>query len=411
MSSKDKKKVSLPEELTSGYGQTQTETLAVESKQESLFIGIPKEITLQEKRVALVPSGVSNLTSRGHRVLIQTGAGKQSNFSDHEFSEQGGEIAYSAQEVYQKAKIILKVAPPTLDEIEMMQPGTVLISPLQLPTITAEYLFRLKHKRIIALAMEYLQDDQGAFPLVRIMSEMAGISAVQTAAELLSSSRGGPGVLLGGVSGVPSAKVVILGGGVVAEYATRAALGMGAEVRIFDDNITKLMRLQNSVGRQLYTSAINPFYLRRELLTAEVAIGAIHAENGRAPVVVSEEMVRAMRPGSVIIDVSIDQGGCFATSELTSLDKPTFEKHDVIHYCVPNLASRVGRTASMAVSNVITPLLLKADGARSFEHFILRRPGLRHGVYTFRGCLTNQYLGKRFEMRSTDIDLLMTSGL
>jgi alanine dehydrogenase len=411
MSSKDKKKVSLPEELTSGYGQTQTETLAVEPKQESLFIGIPKEITLQEKRVALVPSGVANLTSRGHRVLIETGAGVHSNFTDHAYSEQGGEIAYSAKEVYQKARIILKAAPPTLEEIEMMQPGTVLISPLQLPIISAEYLFRLKHKRIIALAMEYLQDEQGSFPIVRIMSEMAGITAVQTAAELLSSTRGGPGVLLGGISGVPSAKVVILGGGVVAEYATRAALGMGAEVRIFDDNVTKLMRLQTSVGRQLYTSAINPYYLRRELLTAEVAIGAIHAEHGRAPVVVSEDMVRAMRPGSVIIDVSIDQGGCFATSELTSLDKPTFTKHDVIHYCVPNLASRVGRTASIAVSNVLVPLLLKADGARSFEHFILRRPGLRHGVYTFRGCLTNPYLGKRFDMRCTDIDLLMTSGL
>ena len=411
MSSKDKKKVSLPEELTSGYGQTQTETLAVEPKQESLFIGIPREITLQEKRVALVPSGTANLTSRGHRVLIETGAGKQSNFTDHDYSEQGGEIAYSAQEVYQKARVILKVAPPTLEEIDMMQPGTVLISPLQLPIITAEYLYRLKHRRIIALAMEYLQDEQGAYPIVRIMSEMAGISAIQTAAELLSTTRGGPGVLLGGVSGVPSAKVVILGGGVVAEYATRAALGMGAEVRVFDDNIGKLMRLQNSVGRQLYTSAINPFYLRRELLTAEVAIGAIHAEHGRAPVVVSEDMVRGMRPGSVIIDVSIDQGGCFATSQLTTLEKPTFTRHDVIHYCVPNLASRVSRTASIAVSNVIVPLLLKADGARSFEHFILRRPGLRHGVYTFRGCLTNPYLGKRFEMRCTDIDLLMTSGL
>lgn len=411
MSSKDKKKVSLPEELTSGYGQTQTETLAVEPKQESLFIGIPKEITLQEKRVALVPSGTANLTSRGHRVLIETGAGVQSKFTDHDYSEQGGEIAYSAQEVYQKARIILKVAPPTLEEIDMMQPGTVLISPLQLPTISAEYLYRLKNRRIIALAMEYLQDEQGSYPIVRIMSEMAGISAIQTAAELLSTTRGGPGVLLGGISGVPSAKVVILGGGVVAEYATRAALGMGAEVRVFDDNITKLMRLQTSVGRQLYTSAINPYYLRRELLTAEVAIGAIHAEHGRAPVVVSEDMVRAMRPGSVIIDVSIDQGGCFATSEMTSLEKPTFVRHDVIHYCVPNLASRVSRTASIAVSNVIVPLLLKADGARSFEHFILRRPGLRHGVYTFRGCLTNPYLGKRFEMRSTDIDLLMTSGL
>lgn len=411
MSDKDKKKVSLPEELTSGYGQTQTDTLAVQHKQESLFIGIPKEITLSEKRVALVPSGVGSLTSRGHRVLIETNAGKLSNFTDHGYSEQGGEIAYSAKEVYSKAKVILKVAPPTLEEIEMMQPGTVLISPLQLPTISAEYLFRLKNKRIIALAMEYLRDEQGTFPIVRIMSEMAGISAIQTAAELLSSTRGGPGVLLGGVSGVPSAKVVILGGGVVAEFATRAALGMGAEVRIFDDNINKLMRLQTSVGRQLYTSAINPYYLRKELLTAEVAIGAIHAEHGRTPVVVSEEMVRAMRPGSVIIDVSIDQGGCFATSELTTLEKPTFSKHEVIHYCVPNLASRVGRTASIAVSNIIVPLLLKADGARSFEHFILRRAGLRHGVYTFRGCLTNQYLGKRFDMRSTDIDLLMTSGL
>ncbi|MEM9930084.1 MAG: alanine dehydrogenase [Bacteroidota bacterium] len=411
MSSKDKKKVNLPEELTSGYGQTQTETLAVSHKQESLFIGIPRETTLQEKRVALVPSGVANLVSRGHRVLIETNAGLPSNFSDHSFSESGGEIAYSAQEVYRKAKIILKVAPPTLDEIDLMQPGTVLISPLQLPIISAEYLYRLKNKRIIALAMEYMQDDLGAFPIVRIMSEMAGISAVQTAAELLSTSRGGPGVLLGGISGVPSAKVVILGGGVVAEYATRAALGMGAEVRIFDDNIHKLMRLQNSVGRQLYTSAINPLYLRRELVTAEVAIGAIHAEHGRTPIVVSEDMVSQMRPGSVIIDVSIDQGGCFATSELTSLDKPTFRKHDVIHYCVPNLASRVGRTASIAVSNVLVPMLLKVDGARSFEHFVLRNAGLRHGVYTFRGCLTNPYLGKRFEMRTTDIDLLMTSGL
>jgi len=227
MSSKDKKKVSLPEELTSGYGQTQTETLAVQHKQESLYIGIPRETTLQEKRVALVPSGVANLCSRGHRVLIETKAGAASNFTDHGYSESGGEIAYSAQEVYRKAQIILKVAPPTLEEIDMMQPNTVLISPLQLPTISAEYLYRLKHKRIIAVAMEYLQDEDGCFPIVRIMSEMAGISAIQAAAHLLSSAQGGPGVLLGGVSGVPSAKVVILGGGVVAEYATRAALGMG----------------------------------------------------------------------------------------------------------------------------------------------------------------------------------------
>ena len=410
MSSKDKQRVDLPEELTANFGQTQTETLEREVRKQGLLIGIPREITLQEKRVALVPSGVYNLTHQGNEVLVQTGAGLASNFTDHEYSESGARIAYSAQEVYQNAHIIIKVAPPTPDEIDMMQTGAILISPLQLPIINAEYLYRLKQKRIISLAMEYLQDSEGSFPIVRIMSEMAGISAIQTAAELLSTSTGGPGILLGGISGVPSAKVVILGGGVVAEYATRAALGMGAEVRIFDDNIHKLMRLQNSVGRQLYTSALNPVYLRRELVTAEVVIGAIHAEHGRAPIVVNEDMVRSMRPGAVIIDVSIDQGGCFATSELTTLEKPTFRKHDVIHYCVPNIASRVGRTASIAVSNILVPIILKAGGSPNFEHHLFRHAGLRNGIYTYRGCLTNGYLGKRFAMKSTDIDLLMTSG-
>lgn len=408
MSDKDKK-ILLPEELKSGYGQTQTETLQREPQSNRLCIGIPREITLQERRIALVPSSVSTLCGRGHEVIIETEAGLHSNFRDHDFSEAGAEIAFSAKEVYQKSNIIIKVAPPTLEEIDMMGEGSILISPLQLPTISAEYLYRLKHKRIIALAMEYIQDEEGSFPIVRIMSEMAGIAAIQTAAELLSTSAGGPGILLGGISGVPSATVVILGGGVVAEYATRAALGMGAEVRVFDDNIHKLMRLQTAVGRQLYTSAINPVYLRRELLNAEVAIGAIHAESGRAPVVVSEEMVKAMRPGAVIIDISIDQGGCFATSEMTTLNKPTFVKHDVIHYCVPNIASRVGRTASIAISNILTPMLLRAEESRNFERFIFHHHGLRRGVYTYRGSLTNHYLGKRFEMKATDIDLLMTS--
>jgi alanine dehydrogenase len=410
MSEKDKK-ISLPGELTDSFGQTQTETLQRQPKSNELLIGIPKEITLQENRVSLVPSSIHTLTGRGHQVIIETGAGIPSNFRDNDFSEAGAQIAYSAAEVYRKAHIIIKVAPPTLEEIDLMSTGSILISPLQLPTITAEYLYRLKHKRIIALAMEYIQDESGSFPIVRTMSEMAGIAAVQTAAQLLSSENDGPGILLGGISGVPSAKVVILGGGVVAEYATRTALGMGAEVRIFDDNIHKLMRLQNAVGRQLYTSAMNPVYLKRELLTADVAIGAIHAETGRTPVVVSEDMVRAMQPGSVIIDISIDQGGCFATSKLTRLDKPTFRCHDVIHYCVPNIASRIGRTASIATSNIITPILLKAESSRNFERFIFHHPGLRHGVYTYRGSLTNHYLGKRFDIKATDIDLLLTSSL
>jgi alanine dehydrogenase len=210
---------------------------------------------------------------------------------------------------------------------------------------------------------------------------------------------------------VPSARVFILGAGIVAEYATRTALGLGAEVRIFDNNIYKLKRIQNQVGQQLYTSAINPVYLEKELIEADVAIGAMHAKSGRTPIVVSEAMVAKMKPGSVIIDVSIDQGGCFATSEVTSHEKPTFVKHDVIHYCVPNVAARVARTASVAVSNILTPILLKAGSTGGIEKLLFHHFGLRHGVYTYKGCLTNEYLGERFKIKFTDLDLLITSSL
>lgn len=409
MSDKEKK-IPLPKEFTEGQLMTQPETLQRGRKQQHLYIGIPKEITLQENRVALVPSSITNLVARGHRVVVETGAGLKSKFSDHDFSEAGAEIAYSAEEVY-KADVIIKVAPPTLDEIELMRPNQLLISPLQLPIINAEYIYRLKNKRVIALAMEYIKDDSGYFPIVRIMSEMAGISAMLTAGELLSNTSGGAGVLLGGISGVPSAKVVILGAGIVAEYATRTALGLGAEVRIFDDNIYKLKRIQNQVGRSLYTSSLNHVYLERELVSAEVVIGAMHSESGRTPIVVSEEMVSKMKDGAVIIDVSIDQGGCFATSKVTSLEKPTFVKHGVIHYCVPNIASRIARTASIATSNILTPILLRAGNVQSIEKVLFGNHGLRHGVYTYKGSLTNAYLGRRFNIKSTDLDLLITSAL
>ena len=409
--SEKEKKIPIPKIFARSDYATQTEMLPVKQKRSKLYIGIPKELTLQENRVALVPSSVATLIAHGHRVLLETGAGEKSNFTDHDYSEVGAEIAYSQEELY-KANVILKVAPPTLEEIDFMHPNQILISPLQLPIISAEYILKLRQKRVIALAMEYIKDDESeTFPIVRIMSEMAGVNAILTSAELLSSTGGGKGILLGGISGVPSAKVVILGAGIVAEYATRAALGLGAEVRIFDDNIYKLKRIQNQVGRPLYTSSFNPVYLERELLDADVTIGAIHSEDGRAPVIVSEEMVSKMRPGSVIVDVSIDQGGCFATSRVTSLDKPTFKKHGVIHYCVPNIASKVARTASIAVSNILTPILLKAGSTGSIETLFFSNLGLRHGIYTYKGCLTNEYLGHRFEIKSTDLDLLITSSL
>ncbi len=404
------KKINIPKILTEGQFSYQEETLQVKPKNNKLFIGIPKETSFQENRIALTPSSVATIVNHGHRVVIEDQAGEKSNFPNHDYSEAGAEIAYSKEEVF-KSDILIKVAPPTLDEIELLRPNQIVISPIHLPTLSPDYIYRLKQKRVIALAMEYIKDDNDIFPFVRIMSEMAGLSAMLTAGELLTSTRGGRGVLLGGISGVPSAKVVILGAGVVAEYATRTALGLGADVRIFDNNIYKLMNIQERVGRQLYTSAINPVHLERELLTADVAIGAMHSKTGRTPMVVSEELVEKMKYGSVIIDVSIDQGGCFGTSRVTTHDKPTFVKYDVIHYCVPNIASRVSRTASSAMSNILTPILLKADHIGSIESMLYSNSGLQHGVYTYKGCLTNHYLSDRFQIKYTDLGLLLTSSL
>ena len=388
--------------------RTQEETLDVSPRQQRLFIGVPTETTLQENRVALVPHSVATLCAQGHRVVVETGAGTKSNYSDREYTEAGADLAFAQEEVY-KADVLLKVAPPTLDEIALMRPNQVLISPIHLPLINAEYITHLQKKRVIALAMEYLRDDDtGTFPVVHIMSEIAGINAIMIAAELLNNTRGGKGVLLGGIAGVPPAKVIILGAGVVAEFATRTALGLGAEVRIFDNNVYKLMRLQNRVGRQLHTSVVNPQHLREQLLTADVAIGAMHSAQGRTPMVVDEDIVQRMQPGSVIVDVSIDQGGCFETSETTSHDRPTFVKHGVIHYCVPNIASRVARTASNAISNILTSLLLRAESGGIIP-LIQSNEGLRNGVYTYKGSLTNAYIGERFNLKSTNLDLLITS--
>jgi len=408
--SEKKKSIPIPKIFTEGQFETQTEMLQLQRKPNKLFIGIPKETTLQENRVALTPAAVASLIGHGHRVVVEKDAGSKANYTDHAFSEAGADIAYSQDQVY-KANILIKVAPPTLRELDFLRPGQILFSPLQLPIITPEFILKLKAKRVTALAMEYIKDESGIFPVVRIMSEMAGLNSILTASELLTNSNGGKGVLFGGVSGVPSAKVVILGAGVVAEFATRAALGLGADVRIFDNNISKLMRIQNRVGRQLNTSSFNPFQLEKELRTADVTIGAIHSKHGRTPIVVSEEIVSKMKTGSVIIDVSIDQGGCFATSEVTSHDRPTFTKHGVIHYCVPNIASRVARTASIAVSNILTPILLKAGKTGSIEDLIHNNHGIRNGVYTYKGCLTNEYLGERFKIKSTNINLLITSQL
>lgn len=398
-----------PRILTDTQFVEQPETLLVEYPQSKLYIGIPKETRLQEKRVALVPYSVATLTAMGHRVRVQAGAGALAGFADINYSEAGAEVVESSEEVFE-ANTIIKVAPLTDAEIELMRPNQILLSPIHLPMMSQDYLLRLKEKRVVALAMEYVKEEGGSFPFVRVMSEIAGISAILIAGELLTSEQSGKGRLLGGVAGVPPAKVIVLGAGMVAETAVRTALGLGADVRVFDNNVGKLARLQKLVGRQLHTSVINPQHLRNQLMGADVAIGAIHSARGRTPLVVGEDIVRRMKPGSVIVDVSIDQGGCFETSEVTTLENPTFIKHDVIHYCVPNMPSRVARTASDAFSNILTSMMLKADGASGIMPLIYSLAGLRNGVYIYKGSLTNAYLGERFGVKYTNLELLITSG-
>jgi alanine dehydrogenase len=391
-----------------GQYQTQTETLEVARKKQSLTIGVPKEINYGENRVALVPNSVRVLIGSGHKVMVQSGAGEKSNFSDNDYTEAGAIISPSKEEVF-KSDVVIKVSPASMEEIQLMQPDKIFISPLHLPVLTQSHLLALKQKRVTAIAMEYMHGEDGSFPVVRIMSELAGTASILTAAELLSSNNDGRGVLLGGISGVPPAKVIILGAGIVGEFATKAALGLGASVRVFDNQVSKLMRIQSLIGRHLHTSTFNPVYLGYQLMSADVVVGAVHSKTGRSPVLVTEEMIMKMKPGAVIIDVSIDQGGVFETSEVTSHKQPTFVKHEVIHYGVPNIASKFPRTSSAAVSNILTPLLIKAGATISLESLLFESKGIRNGVYAFKGCLTNEYLSKRFDIKYTNLDLLLTS--
>ena len=294
--------VSFSKFFTESQFETQEERLAVGERSRSVTIGIPKENDDFENRVSIVPNSIRTLVGFGHQVVVEADAGIHSNFSDNDFSEAGARITHSKEEVF-KSDIVVKIAPASLEEIELMHNDKIIISPLQIPSLNQEYFLKLK------------EDD--SFPIVRIMSEMAGIVSIHTAAEYLTNTDGGRGVLLGGISGVPPAKVVILGAGVVGEFATKAAISLGASIRIFDNDISKLMRIQSSVGRQLHTSAINPVYLAYQLMSADVVIGAMHSRHGRTPIIVTEEMVSKMKEGSVIIDVSIDQGGCIETSEIT----------------------------------------------------------------------------------------------
>jgi alanine dehydrogenase len=393
---------------TSFSYETLEETLDIKAQGKQLYIGIPKETAFQENRIALTPEGVSVLVSNGHKVTIESLAGEGSKYSDRDYSEAGAEIELKREEVF-KAPLLVKSAPVVEEDLPLLQMNQTIISPIHLSAMKGEFLQKMMEKKVTALSFENLKDQSGTYPIVRSMSEIAGAAIMLIAGQYLGCANNGKGVLLGGISGIPPTKVIIIGAGVVGEFATRTALALGASVKVFDNNVYRLKRLQNNLGVRVWTSVIEPKILAKQLKTCEVAVGALSSEFGRTPILVSEEMVAAMRTGSVIIDVSIDRGGCFETSEITSHEQPTFVKHGIIHYCVPNIPSGFARTASQAISNVLMPLLLNVSDEGGVEEMAWHDFNLRNGIYMYKGHLTNFYLSQRFDLKYTDLNLLIAS--
>ena len=384
------------------------EMLETMNKHKKLYIGIPKETELLEQRVALVPESVGFLVANGHRVVVESGAGEQANFSDSDYNESGAEISYDNKEVFQ-SDILLKVSPPNNKEISVMKYKQILFSALQITVQPKNALEKLMAKKITAIAWDYIEDENGSFPIIRSMGEIAGTTSFLIAAELMSNANNGKGIMLGSVAGISPPELVIIGAGTVGQFVASAALAMGVSVKVFDNSLYKLRRLQNEIGHKVFTSVLQPKVLEKALKRCDVAIGAISAHQGRTPCVVSEDMVKKMKSGSVIVDVSIDKGGCFETSKITTHQNPTFLKHDVIHYCVPNIGSRVSRTASYSLSNIFSPLLKEISDSGGCEKLIQNAKGFRHGVYIYNGTLTSSILGEAFDLPYKDLDLLISA--
>lgn len=383
----------------------QEEKLEIGRFKRELFIGIPKETSYQERRICLTPDAVNSLTYEGHRVMIESGAGESSSYSDKEYADAGAEVTKDTKKVF-GCPLLLKVEPPTLAEIEMINPETTIISAIQLKTKKKTYFEALAKKKITALAFEYIKDEDGSYPAVKSLSEIAGTASILIAAELMITDDFGKGLLFGNITGVPPTEVVILGAGTVGEFAAKTAIGLGANVKVFDNSITKLRRLQNNLSQRIFTSTVQQKALLKALRRCDVAIGAMRGKE-RCPIIVTETMVEHMKKGAVIVDVSIDTGGCFETSEVTTHEKPTFIKSNVLHYCVPNIPSRYSKTASLSISNILTPYLLQIAEDGGLESAIRCNKGLKNGIYLYHGILTNKAIGEWFDLPDNDINLLV----
>ncbi len=386
----------------------QEELLEKASGKIRVTIGLPKETRDDEKRVSLTPEAVKILTDNGNEVCIERGAGAGANYSDKEYSDNGAVICDTPDKVY-NCDLVIKITPFSQKEAEMLRGNQVVVSFINVLMLDEEALSIMMRKRITAIASERIKSSDGILPIVETMSEICGIYSVLIASRYLCAIEGGKGQLLGGITGVTPTEVVILGANTAGEYAARAAMGLGAVVKIFDHSILRLRHFQDILGRRFWTSTIHPQVLTKTLRSADVLIGAIELEDLRPWYYVTEEMVRGMKRGSVIVDLSIDRGGCIETAECRALKNPVYEKFGVIHYSAWNLPSLVPRTASIALSNVFRPMIDEYAHAGGMTPILKMNRELRGSVYLFNGMLTNETLGNKFGMMSKDINLLLTA--
>ena len=386
----------------------QEEMLEIKKKRKQLLIGIPKENGDFENRVPITPQAVSLLTDNGHKILFEAGAGNGSNYSDLDYSEAGAEITTDKKRIFQ-SELILKISPFINEEVEYLKDNQIVISALHFSSQSKEQIHGLIKKRVTAIAFEHIKNEPNYYPIVRTMSEIAGKLSINIASEYLSKQHGGKGVLLGGITGISPAEVIIIGAGTAAEHAAQAATGLGAMIKVFDHSIFKLREFQHNVGKQIFTSIIQPHALSKALKSADVVIGSMGVDEKQNKFAVTENMVRQMKKGTIIVDLNVDNGSCFETSKPTTHKSPIYEKFGVIHYCVPNIASRASRTASIALSNILAPILLKIGEKGGIMSLLKSDHGIRSGVYIFNGILTNQTIGQEFGISSKDINLLMAA--
>jgi len=384
------------------------EQLDTAVKRKKISIGIASDKKNDEKRVALTPEAVNILVENGNEVIVQKGAGSGANYSDKDYAENGAMITESLARVF-SAEAVIKVAPFTLHEVDYLKGNQIVMSFLNVLQLSEETLAKLIRKKVTAIALEKIRDNNGVMPVMESMSEISGVTSILVASDYLSNHHGGKGVLLGGITGVTPTEVVIIGANTAGEYAARAALGLGSQVKIFDQSLHNLRRFQNLINQRLQTSVFHPQVLKKALKSADVLIGAVELEDLRPWYYITEDMVKTMKKGSVIIDLSIDRGGCIETTECRVLRDPVYEKHGVIHFSAWNLPSRMARTASIALSNIFNPLFQEIAEAGGIIQLLRNDRGMRNGVYLFNGILTNETLGQKFGAISKDLDLLISA--